>query len=939
MLADARTVKHLLFATMLATALAPASIVAASFRIAPGPLEQALLELSRQSGVQLVFDSSLVAGKQTQGLSTTATDPAKALASLLRDSGLHVELIGSNAFVLKPDARPATPPALPAINSDELHAVDLPGMRSDALLPRTAFETSQPITVIDRQRIESSGFQTLYELLRAQPGIRVDNAPVATGDSQSYINSGLSNATGAASVSLQGIGSGATPVLINGQRMVNYALTQGQFGTSTDLNGIPLAMIDRVEILREGASVLYGADAMAGAVNIVLRRQFEGADLSAGSGISSRGDGATQRVSGTFGKAWPSDAGHATFSFDYLHRQPLLNRQRNWSDRNGFLDSTGTYDVIFDNYGFAYQGSVCRIYRFDDPCQAHPDAQATLQSGLTSQSMLLHLDHRLGDVSLQADLRWVQLQQDQQSPPATRASNDIDPDSDRVRTWSFDQLGPITDATRSRSLQLALSALGMAGDWDWKLLVDGQRNRGVDRIHGLILNSNLGVPPGPKLTADDVAYPAPTVIRRGQANRFGATARASRALGEIAGQTVDLTLGAEAYREQLVDRPDPLVLSGGIVQQQTPGDRSDSRTNLATYAELKLPLARRLSTDLGARIERTGGYGTTASPQAGFKWDVRDWLSLRGSWALGHRTPPMLALRQSNTILDQTALLTFLPSSMLPCHDVYQYFSTEYVACLLKLQSAGNPHLKPERSRGARIGAVLAVNDNLGITIDAYQMVRFHEIAALPTSYIAMNPELFPDAFPRNEQGEIYALQQQLTNVGETRLRTLDTNATWQWRTASHGQLIFNLGANWLMQLKRRFLANDPWTSFDGNANQPKLTALASIEWRSSNWMLGTNLRYTGHSGYMPYRPHDVYTYKDQYCTTNADSGHCGAPAFTLVDANMNYLGWRNLALGFHVHNLFDHQPRFSSVSPLAYSTSFDDILGRYYQLSVRYRY
>jgi len=927
---------------LLAASMSVAAVQASGLRIGPGPLEQALLEFSRQSGVQLVFSSSLVAGKHSAGLTSGETDTAKSLAALLRGSGLHAEPIDHAAFVLKPDARRETAaPKLPALDASDMRTVELSGVRTDALLPRTAYETSQPITVIDRQRIELSGFQTLYELLRAQPGIRAGSVPVATGDTRAYLNSGLAGATGAASVSLHGI-AGATPILVNGQRLVSYALTEGQFGTTTDLNSIPLAMVERVEILREGAPVLYGADAMAGAVNIVLKRRFEGADLSASSGISSRGDGAVQHLSGTFGKAWSSNAGHLVFSFDYLDRQPILNRQRPWSDRNGFLDEADSDSSLLGNSGFSYIGRPCKVYRSDDPCQEHPDALATLQSRLQSHSLLLHADRRSGSTSFSGDLRWAWVESQQQNPPATAPTDEPAPGF-RYKTYSFEDIGPMLDRTGTRTLQLDLGANGQIGEWSWNVLLDGQKNRGIDRLHGLIIAPELWPPeaayePGVTNSAATIAAISPDLVRHGQADRFGLSTRLNGPIGETPDGDIDVTIGAEVHHEKLTDHPDPLLLSGKVFQEIYPQRRSDRRWTSAAYAELQLPVTKKLSADIGLRLERNQGYRSGLAPRTGVKWELRDWITLRGSWALSYRAPPLLSLEQSGASSTLPPLAAFLPASMLPCQNGYGPDMGRYT-CYLHILDSSPSRLRAERSRGSSIGVVLAPTDNFGLTLDVFQLSRYREIAPLPVTYALSYPDQFPEAFVRNEQGELYALRQQLINIGQTRLRTLDMNAVYHWKTASHGDITFNMDVNWMMQLKRQVLANRSWEQLAGHANQPRVTALASTEWRAGNWLLAANLRYVAHTTYTPYKPYPNGSQKDIFCTSTPDPRHCGAPAFTLVDANLNYSGWRNLAVGFHVHNLFDHQPRFSSASPLAYSTSFDDILGRYYQLSLRYRY
>jgi iron complex outermembrane receptor protein len=935
---------HRISAGLLAVCVATFAS-AGEYRISPGPLETALLAFSRQGNAQLFFAPTLVAGKQSPGLTIDDASQAHALATLLRGSGLRADQVADDAFVLRAirstqSARqPSSIKPLPPLPLDAVIPTELGHVQVFGLLPRTEIETSQPVTVIDRQDIEYSGYQTLYELLRAQPGIRVDNAPVATGDSQTYLNNGLSGATGAASVSLHGLGATATPVLIDGQRLVGYGLAQGQFGTATDLNSIPLALIDRVEILRDGASVLYGADAMAGALNIVLRKQFEGAEISAMTGTSFHGDAAQQRVSGTFGSALPG-AGHMLLSFDYLNRQPLLNRQRRWTRNTNQADDEDDYFFV-NGAGFGYAGELCRVFRPTDACQADPDGQTTLQTSLRSRSLLLHVDRPVGALSLYGDLRWTSLRQSQQSPPWTGNFGYGYDDAGRFETYSFDDVGPVVDRTDSRTLQLTLGLNGKVGAWNWDLRLDGQSNAVDDRIHGLIRESVLDGD-NYQFGSDDnspalLAALSPTLLRHGLATRSGFTGRVDGVLGNTHQGDITLTAGLEAYRESLVDRPDPLLLTSDIYQIQPPSVRSNDRWDTATYAEVKAPLLPRLTADAGVRIEHSDGYHGSASPRMGLKWNISDMLSLRGSWALGYRAPPLMSLVQSPSVTGSQEYLA-VPSYLLPCQSGVDYGDGS-ATCILRLESAGNPHLQPERSHSLGVGIVFAPTTRLGMTLDAYQLDRYREIGAIPLDYGVQQPEAFPQLFLRDANGVLYAFEQQAVNLGRARLRTVDLDMRYQLPTARYGEFTFELGVNWLAQLKRRLVGDDTWLSYAGYANQPRVTALASLDWRYRDWLLTTNLRYTGHYAYAPYAPYAAYTDGAFRCSYQNPANHCETPAFTLVDVDVSYAGWPRWTFGVNVHNLFDHRPVFYGDTNLDYSPTFDDIVGRYLQFSVHYRF
>ncbi|MBI3887279.1 MAG: TonB-dependent receptor, partial [Opitutae bacterium] len=126
-----------------------------------------------------------------------------------------------------------------------------------------------PVQTIDRRAIESSGLFNTVELLQ--------KTALSNGGSVPFTNNATGFTPGGASTSLRGLGPEATLVLINGRRVAPYPVGNGGTTAFVDLNSIPLNAIERIEILKDGASATYGADAVAGVVNIILRRDFNGA--------------------------------------------------------------------------------------------------------------------------------------------------------------------------------------------------------------------------------------------------------------------------------------------------------------------------------------------------------------------------------------------------------------------------------------------------------------------------------------------------------------------------------------------------------------------------------------------------------------------------------------------------------------------------------------
>jgi len=175
-------------------------------------------------------------------------------------------------------------------------------------IPRTNTETPSPVQVVTRQEIDRTGKTTLAEYLQT---ITADGA----GSIPKTFGNGF--AGGGAGISLRGLGAGSTLVLLNGRRMATYGLADDGQKVFTDLSTIPLDAVERVEVLKDGASAIYGSDAIAGVVNIILRSDFQGAILRASYGLSGDSDGDAKKATLTAGTGdLATDGWNAFFSLD-----------------------------------------------------------------------------------------------------------------------------------------------------------------------------------------------------------------------------------------------------------------------------------------------------------------------------------------------------------------------------------------------------------------------------------------------------------------------------------------------------------------------------------------------------------------------------------------------------------------------------------------------
>ena len=159
-------------------------------------------------------------------------------------------------------------------------------------IPRTQIETASPVQVISREQIDRTGKATIAEFLQTLTSDGAGSIPKSFGNGF---------AGGGAGISLRGLGAASTLVLLNGRRMAPYGLADDGQKVFTDLSVIPMDAVERVEVLKDGASAIYGSDAIAGVVNIILRRDFQGVTAKGSYGTSGDGDGNARKASFTAG--------------------------------------------------------------------------------------------------------------------------------------------------------------------------------------------------------------------------------------------------------------------------------------------------------------------------------------------------------------------------------------------------------------------------------------------------------------------------------------------------------------------------------------------------------------------------------------------------------------------------------------------------------------
>jgi len=363
------------------------------YHIAAGPLAPALQQWARQSGVSLVFDARELADLRTPG-TQGPQEPADALKALVAGRPVNILRTPGGGYVLRRHAMAAAAPAVvapaPPPRPQRPAQVDLAPIHvTGSRLPRTSVQTTLPVTVIEREDILRSGYGTLFDLLRHLPGMN-GHPPLSTsrGGDSLYLPVGA-----AATTSLDGMGPRATLFLVNGRRLPRYPMVSLEEGGLTDLGGIPLSFVERIELVRGGASAIYGADAMSGVVNIILRDQAEGPEATLQTGVSGRGDGDQHRVQAAAGGV--RDNGDRWFAGLDLHRlRHVAGDRRSWHADSelypiGLILANGDY----------YPASECHapLQEDEDGCWYDSVRPRSLQPASDTLSGYLRYRHERGE--------------------------------------------------------------------------------------------------------------------------------------------------------------------------------------------------------------------------------------------------------------------------------------------------------------------------------------------------------------------------------------------------------------------------------------------------------------------------------------------------------------------------------------------------------------
>jgi len=755
---------NLLAASVLASAAlhAPTALGAESLRldfdIPAGALGASLQVLAAQAHVQLVFSPTSVAGRRAPPLQGRFS-AEEALRRLLAGTGMQALHSGPTTIVLKGSGSAQLAPVSTLAATQPSSAVaggfaapladPAPGPQ-DKAQPTTeevvvtgshirgGGSTGSPIVDLSRDEIRREGDATVADALgHMTQTFNGTSTPISSLSGADRLGTNVSISQG---VNLRGLGANATLVLLDGHRLAGT----GDLGDFVDVSAIPTSIVERVEVLLDGASAVYGSDAVGGVVNIITRKDFQGLEGDVRFGEDAGGGGAYVQTSATLGQTW--SGGHVLFSYEYQHNDRLASAGHPFADNSDQRANGGSnHDLIESTPGNILELNASGTGYI--PAYAIPAGDGV---GLTPSDFVLGTAnasnaYRDTDIAPEMDRNSVfaaysqdlgpqtrvdlearyTLRQYTSRSPASAAILEVTPANPyyvapngapyELIGYSADNLvGPTVAAGFTRNFDVSASVSRELGH-DWKLeayagyAAEYGRASDFNLFNYAALSEALGDTPDDPTTSYSTAKDGffnpygdgaqnSALIRHFVAGGWAtsvdlsqvttAGVQADGPLFDLPGGPVKAAFGAQFRHERFESTVYSELSTTSPVAY---GDGANARDIAAAFGELHIPIVgasnsvvgiNRLEVSAAGRVEHYDDVGTTANPKIGLLWKPFEDVGVRATYSTSFRAP---ALSEINTAEEV---------------DPYLLGQT-----LTLVETGGNRGLKPETATSWTAGA------------------------------------------------------------------------------------------------------------------------------------------------------------------------------------------------------------------------------------------
>ena len=672
-----------------------------------------------------------------------------------------------------------------------------------SFLKRTEAETASPIQVITRKDIEQLGSNTLRQILNTVTAF--DTGTLSDNGNRSSFASG---ATGAG---MRGLGKQASLVLLNGRRVSNYALTDGAKETFVNLDTFPADAIERIEILKDGASAMYGSEAMAGVINIITKQNFKGMSASVAYQDAGAGLAAQKTSSVTFGKG---DMKTDKFNF--------FGTLEGYKREGYFLaDTLSKYPTYYTatlapTLGapstVSFPGNIYTNPLASTARVANPSCTVKNSAGLCVTNINATLDQRSDPaqrmnfygggrmelsptLELFGEVTYSSTQTDYLNTglginnPATpnlwfdgnakkliSLSKPLLPVGHPLNTYGrpigieyrfLDSQIDYKEPAEASQYKLLAGLRGEIGNsWNWEASVSrygadaSKSSKLLHKNYGSFISSGAYVIGGPNTQAV-----LDQIINVGSVNASTDTNHIdARVVGTpftMASGPVKAAFGVERRNESMFIQSSQNIMNAELVgrgAQEAIGDRTLS----AAYAELEAPITKALFLNGALRLDSASGFDSKLSPKVSVRFKAADNLMFRGTAGAGFRTPNVAETMARvgvtgffNSTFDpqRCDTATSIRDALKTGNATDQLDATAAYnsSCLASVPAmiGANSKLTPETSQNLTLGFVLEPTRNTSIAIDYFKINRKNEIDYRGIDYVLERESIYASQISR----------------------------------------------------------------------------------------------------------------------------------------------------------------------------------------------
>lgn len=828
-------------------------------------------------------------------------------------------------------------------------------------------EGVSPLFVISAEDISKQGFTDVQQVLDALPqnlGGSVD-ASFTFG----FTPSG-------SSIDLRGLGNGRSLVLLDGRRMPIFPLGLSGTDNFVDLSAIPTVIIDRIEVLTDGASAIYGADAVSGVINIITRKDYDGIQANLLYGDTSNGGYQHGRVQGIIGNT--TDTTNTLFTLEYWDNDEIKAKDRDYAasdvaNPRGDYSIGGSSFIDYDtlqvnpdpncgtpNDGIGGQGIPNNVVDVGLPgeqawCGFNRTAYRQLWADQERISVSGRVDHDLNnELTLFARAGYTQKNTETQLEPnfyggsifgydspggvypegawasvPPGASNDPVPGStsggDFVRRLV--EFGPRSSDIDEKIFNTVVGAKGtfMESDWEFGLsystieLDSKSPNIILSGLNSYINGSNGSLnlfEPIPESVVDEVSY---TQKREADSSNWTADLVVTGDTPwELAGGNVAYAGLVEFAKEWYDDVSDEISMSGDNFDGASAGGGSRKRS--AVGAEFSLPVVESVELTLAGRYDYyddKSDVGGKFSPKIAGSWRPLDALMFRASWGESFRAPDMQRLFGADTVGYQTV------------NDPVTGLQVQSV----EIRTGSNIALDAEEGENFNIGVVWEPLEDLTLKADYYKIEVDGLITSLSEQFIlnecgADESGALCGLVHRDAAGTLIGgyIESNAQNLSYQKIDGIDFTVGYDWDAGNVGDFSFDFLWAWVNSVETKLTDSSPTVENIGFATIPENRVAFVADWGRQAW--GATLR---------------VDWTDEMCGVNGFD--CGSDEmiddYTLVNGTVRYDmdNYGRLQLG--IHNIFDEDPADDPTNfswPWFYNNGgYSNPLGRTYTLQYTY--